>query len=457
MLRRGGTNAVIGAVSGGGIAFAVACAYAVDALTSNDRRAVERICRHLRSALGAEAVAVWSEAPRQLVATTAHPAPQPGDRDVHTAPVIYGLDPVAQLAWSRAAGTATPNLSLVAAAADIAAPLVASCLTLADEAPPEAPFGLVGVSAALTRLRAIIPKVAGVLVPVLVEGESGVGKELVARAVHAASPRRQAAFVAVNCAALSDDLVDAELFGHAKGAFTGAALERRGLVEEAHAGTLFLDEVAELSPRAQAKLLRVLQEGEVRRLGENAPRRVDVRVVSATNRPLRDEAAAGRFRHDLRFRLDVVRLVVPPLRERRDDIPVLAEHFWRLLMQRLRRSARLAPSLVAALAAHDWPGNARELQNVVAAIAASGPARGLVAPDDARAVWQGAPPTAATTLDEARRAFEAGFVRAAFERCGHRPSAVARELGLTRQGLAKLTARLGLERGARRDGLERAI
>ena len=426
----------------------------MDALTPNDRRAIERICRHLRGALGAEAVAVWTEKPWRVMAASGHPAPQPGDRGVCTAPIVYGIDPVAQIAWSRSATTTTPNLGLVAAAADIAAPLVAACLALGDEPAPEAPFGLVGVSAALMHLRAFIPKVAGVIVPVLIEGDSGVGKELVARALHSAGPRRQAGFVAVNCAALSDDLVDAELFGHAKGAFTGAALDRRGLVEEAHGGTLFLDEVAELSPRAQAKLLRVLQEGEVRRLGENAPRRVDVRVVSATNRPLRDEAAAGRFRHDLRFRLDVVRLVVPPLREHRDDIPVLAEHFWRQMMSRLRRSARLAPSLIAALAAHDWPGNARELQNAVAAIAAAGPVRGLVAADDARAVWQGAPSGAATTLDEARRAFEAGFVRAAFERCGHRPSAVARELGLTRQGLAKLAARLGLER---RDGLKRAI
>ncbi len=430
---------------------------AVVTATPNDHRAVERICRHLRGALGAEAVAVWTEQPWHLMAASGHPAPQPGARDVHTAPIVYGLDPVAQLAWLRASTTATPNLGLVAAAADIAAPLVAACLTLPDHAGPEAPFGLVGVSAALTRLRAFIPKVAGVLVPVLVEGESGVGKELVARAVHHAGPRRQGAFVAVNCAALSDDLVDAELFGHAKGAFTGAALDRRGLIEEAHGGTLFLDEVAELSPRAQAKLLRVLQEGEVRRLGENAPRRVDVRVVSATNRPLRDEAAAGRFRHDLRFRLDVVRLAVPPLRERRDDIPVLADHFWRQMMQRLRRSARLAPSLVAALAAHDWPGNARELQNVVAAIAAAGPVRGLVVSDDARVVWQGAPRGAATTLEQARRAFETGFVRAAFERCGHRPGAVARELGLTRQGLAKLTARLGLDRDGRGGALERAM
>ena len=429
----------------------------VDADIPNDRRAVERICRHLRSALGADAVAIWTESPWRVVATTGHPAPHPAEHGVHTAPIIYGLDPVAQLAWCRSGTAGTTNLALVAAAVDIAAPLVASGLTLADDPPVDAPFGLVGVSAAIARLRASIPKVASVLVPVLVEGESGVGKELVARAVHAAGPRRGSAFVAVNCAALADDLVDAELFGHAKGAFTGAALERRGLIEEAHGGTLFLDEVAELSPRAQAKLLRVLQEGEVRRLGENAPRRVDLRVVSATNRPLRDEAAAGRFRHDLRCRLDVIRLVVPPLRERRDDIGVLAEHFWRQMMVRLHRSARLAPSLVAAISAHDWPGTARELQNVMAAIAASGPARGLVVADDARAVWSVPATHTGTTLGEARRAFEAAFVQAAFERCGHRPSAAARELGLTRQGLAKLTARLGLPAAGRRGALERAM
>lgn len=429
----------------------------MDAATPNDHRAVERICRHLRGALGATTVAVWTDVPRRVVAATGHPAPQPGAPGVHTAPIVYGLDLVAQLAWVSPDGGGAPNPALVAAAADIAAPLVASCLTLIEGPSAEVPYGLVGVSDSMTRLRAFIPKVAGALVPVLVEGESGVGKELVAHAVHAAGPRRSAAFVAVNCAALSDDLVDAELFGHTKGAFTGAATERRGLIEEAHGGTLFLDEVAELSPRAQAKLLRMLQEGEVRRLGENGTRRVDVRVVSATNRPLREEAAAGRFRHDLRFRLDVVRLVVPPLRDRREDISVLAEHFWRQMMHRLRRNARLAPSLVALLAAHDWPGNARELQNVVSAIAAAGPTRGLVGPDDARVVWEGSRPVAGTSLGEARRAFEAGFVRAAFARCGHRPSAVARELGVTRQGLAKLTARLGLTQGGRDDPLQHAM
>ncbi len=412
------------------------------AATPNDHRAVERICRHLRAALGADGVAVWRDHPQTVVAGSGRLA-EPGRLGVEAMPVVYGDDPIAQLAWCGHANI-EPHRGLVLAAADIVAPIVAAMDVPVLLPSLDAPYGLVGVSAPLVRLRELIPRAATALVPVLVEGESGVGKELVARALHTAGPRRSATFVAVNCAALSDELVDAELFGHARGAFTGAALDRRGLFEDAHGGTLFLDEVAELSPRAQAKLLRVLQEGEVRRLGETQPRKVDVRIVAASNRPLRDEVAAGRFRLDLRFRLDVVRLVVPPLRERRDDIPVLVDHFWRQTMQRMRRSARLAPSLVAMLAAHDWPGNARELQNVVAAMAAAGPARGLITRDDVGTLWSGPAHEAPPTLSEARRAFEARFVQLAFERCGRRPALVARELGLTRQGLAKLTTRLGL-------------
>lgn len=408
-----------------------------------DVRALERVCRHLRSAIGAEGVAVWREDPRLVVATSGR-LPRPGGEGVEALPVLYDDDPVAQLAWCGPADVA-PHRGLVLAAADIVAPLVASIEASPPEAPGEAPFGLVGISPALVRLRATIPTVAATPVPVHVEGETGVGKELVARALHAASARRHGPFVAVNCAALSDDLVDAELFGHIRGAFTGAAHDRRGLVEEAHGGTLFLDEVAELAPRAQAKLLRVLQEGEVRRVGDNGTRAVEVRVVSATNRPLRDEVAAGRFRADLRFRLDVVRLSVPPLRSRRDDIPVLIDHFWQDAMRRLRRSARLSRALVEALRAHDWPGNARELQNTLLALAAAGPPRGLVSSSDVAEVWPASTPVAARSLQQARHDFEAGYVREAFERLGRRPMLVARELGVTRQGLAKLVTRLGLD------------
>jgi transcriptional regulator with GAF, ATPase, and Fis domain len=170
-----------------------------------------------------------------------------------------------------------------------------------------------------------------------------------ARAIHKLSPRHTRRFCAINCAALGDDLIEAELFGHTRGAFTGATSERAGLFEEADGGTLFLDEVGELSARAQAKLLRVLQEGEVRRVGENLPRRVDVRVVAATNRRLEREAAEGRFRVDLRFRLDVLRLTVPALRERPGDVPLLAQHFWRVAADRVGSRAVLGPDALAAL------------------------------------------------------------------------------------------------------------
>ena len=183
---------------------------------------------------------------------------------------------------------------------------------------------LVGVSDAIQGLRREIGRAARAPFNVVIEGESGSGKELVARAIHRLGPRRHAPLCALNCAALADDLVEAELFGHARGAFTGAVAERKGLFEEADGGMLVLDEVGELSARAQAKVLRAIQEGEVRRVGENFTRTVDVRIVAATNRALRAAVEAGAFRRDLLYRLEVIRIVVPPLRSRPDDIPVLA-------------------------------------------------------------------------------------------------------------------------------------
>jgi transcriptional regulator with PAS, ATPase and Fis domain len=282
---------------------------------------------------------------------------------------------------------------------------------------------------------------------VLILGESGTGKELIARAIHAGSSRRARRFCAVNCAALSDDLFETELFGHARGSFTGAAADRPGLFEEADGGTLFLDEVGELSPRAQAKLLRAIQEGEIRRVGENHPRRVDTRIVAATNRPLGDEVKAGRFRHDLLYRLDVVRITVPPLRERPEDVGPLAREFWREAMRRTGGQAELSPATLAALARYDWPGNVRELQNTLAALAVHAPPRGHVAPSRLPAAIAGTGLHAhgePLTLAEARRRFEERFVRATLARAGGHRTDAASSLGLSRQGLAKIIARLGI-------------
>ena len=309
---------------------------------------------------------------------------------------------------------------------------------------------LVGESDAMQQVRLAIVRAAGSPFPVLIEGESGVGKELVARAVHAASARRGHRFCALNCAALSDDLVEAELFGHARGAFTGAIAERVGLFEDAQGGTLFLDEVAELSARVQAKLLRTLQEGEVRRLGESHMRKVDARIVAATNRPLAGEVAADRFRADLRYRLDVLRIAIAPLRERLEDLPPLVRHLWSVLASRTGSRAILSPSAVTALGAYDWPGNVRELQNVLASVMVAGPARGVIGAGGLPAhITRATAMAGRSTLAEARRVFETHYVRAALARAGGRPIAAARDLGVSRQGLTKLMARLDLPAGER--------
>jgi transcriptional regulator with GAF, ATPase, and Fis domain len=333
---------------------------------------------------------------------------------------------------------------LLSTAAAAAGPAVAA-VAAARSTPAAAPWELLGGSAAAEEVRRAVERAAAAPYPVLVEGESGTGKELVARALHRRGPRRDRPFCTVNCAALPDDLVESELFGHARGAFTGALAERPGVFEESHGGTLFLDEIGELSLRAQAKVLRTVQEGEVRRVGENVPRRVEVRLVAATNRDLRQEVASGRFRLDLLYRLDVLRITIPPLRDRRDDIPLLAEHYWREATGRLASHATLAAATVAALARYDWPGNVRELQNVLAAMAVRAPKRGAVPPSALPPHFDGARPDGSYRLDEARRTFERRFIRAALARSGGHRARAAEELGVTRQGLTKLMARLGID------------
>ncbi|HYO69539.1 MAG TPA: sigma-54 dependent transcriptional regulator [Archangium sp.] len=230
---------------------------------------------------------------------------------------------------------------------------------------------LVGRSVPMRTLYELIERVAHSQAPVLVRGESGTGKELVARALHFEGPRKDGPFVAVNCTAIPNALLESELFGHVKGSFTGATTPRRGLFLEADGGTLFLDEIGDMAPELQAKLLRVLEDGEVRAVGADASRKVDVRVVAATHQELEVRVREGRFRQDLFYRLNVVPLQVPPLRERREDIPLLVEHFvaWSRKRNPRARLSGFSAEALAALAAAPWPGNVRELENLVERLA----------------------------------------------------------------------------------------
>ena len=434
--------------------------------SGDDRAALAAICRAVGERLRTASVAVFTRDDRTLtiegrafgaVTSAIQEVLACGTRVVPDGlkqpseaaePIRYGGDVIGVLACRWTAGISaeleTVSQVLRAAALSSAAP-VRALLDLALPEPPAAWSDLIGESAGATALRDAVGRAARAPFPVLIEGESGCGKEVVARAVHRLGPRRDRKFCAVNCAALSDDLLEAELFGHTRGAFTGAAAERAGLFEEADGGTIFLDEVGELSARAQAKLLRVLQEGEVRRVGENLPRRVDVRVVAATNRRLEEEVSAGRFRADLRFRLDVVRIPVPPLRDRATDIPILAAHFWRDASARVGSHATLSGEALAALARYDWPGNVRELQNVIAWMAVHSPRRGRVGPSAVpRHVAQAATPLA-STLEAAREEFERRFIRAALAGANGQRARAADSLGISRQGLSKMMRRLRIE------------
>lgn len=331
-------------------------------------------------------------------------------------------------------------------AAALAAPrLEAWLIGRRDASPlPTSVPNMLGVSASMEEVRRAIQRAAGAPFAVFIEGESGVGKELAARAVHQLSGRHGRTFCDVNCAALPDELLDAELFGHSRGAFTGAVADRAGLFEEADGGTLFLDEVGDLSPRGQAKLLRVVQQQEVRRLGETRTRKVDVRLVAAANRDMQAEAAAGNFRQDLLYRLDVIQIRIPPLRERPEDIAVLARHFWHTSAARMSCSARLTCDVLATLASYDWPGNVRQLQNVMAALAVHAPARGTVRSSMLPADIARSAGVMPGRLADARALFERRYVESALARAGGSRTRAAAALGMSRQGLLKTMTRLSL-------------
>jgi two-component system response regulator HydG len=332
---------------------------------------------------------------------------------------------------------------------------------------------LVGRSAAMRELTGRLLRVAQSDATVLIQGESGTGKELVARALHTHSRRKARPFVPVNCAAISESLLESELFGHAKGAFTGAVKARRGLFEEAHGGTLFIDEVTETSPAFQSKLLRTLQEGEVRRVGESTALSVDVRTVAATNRDIEQEVEAKRFRQDLYYRLNVVTLRVPPLRERLDDVPALAEHFLERANTRTPRPKRLSASAVEHLMGYSFPGNVRELENLVEQAAALGEGDELLPEDfplrSSRAggrtetpvqglnlaALNGAMPPGgggAASLAEAVEEAERRAIAQALERHGVDLARVAEELQVSSTTLWRKMKRLNLRPPGGREG-----
>ncbi|MEZ6187836.1 MAG: sigma-54-dependent Fis family transcriptional regulator [Planctomycetota bacterium] len=312
---------------------------------------------------------------------------------------------------------------------------------------------IVGESAPIRRLRVEVARAARTALPVLIEGESGSGKALIARAIHAGSARGARAFVAESCAAVVDELLESELFGHVRGAFTGADRDREGIFAQASGGTLFLDEVNSMSPSMQAKLLRVLQEGVVRPVGAESTRRVDVRVIAASNEPLAQCVQDGRFREDLYYRLAVMPLRAPSLRERPDDVPLLLEHA-------LRKHAegdalpQVTDAALRALVAHPWPGNVRELENAARRLLALRVPRVLVRhlPPEVRAAAKdarpGQDPTSAAselTLPQALERLERDLIARALRRCQGNVSQAARQLGLERTKLTRRIKRLGLE------------
>jgi len=306
---------------------------------------------------------------------------------------------------------------------------------------------IVGRSDAIRTLLAEIELAGPSPARVLIQGEHGTGKELVARALHAASLRRGMPFVAVNCSAIPEELIESELFGHERGAFTGASQARRGCFEEAHGGTLFLDEVGDLSARAQTKLLRVLQEGELSRVGGNRVIRVDVRVIAATNRNLAERAKTGVFREDLYFRLAVVPIAVPPLRSRREDIALLIDHFAAQLAKEAGVKPRtFTDEAIDLLTCYAFPGNVRELSNLVErlTIMAPGPRIGR---EQVAAVLPQAESAPANTarLADAMRTFERSQIEAALEHAGGSMTEAAARLGLERSHLYKKVKKLGLD------------
>ena len=317
---------------------------------------------------------------------------------------------------------------------------------------------LIGKSPAMNRVFDVIRKIAPARTSVLLIGESGTGKELAARALHELSGRDEKAFIAVNCGAIPEALIESEFFGHVKGAFTGANSDRTGLFEAAHGGTIFLDEIGELPVPMQVKLLRVLQERKVKRVGGVQEKEVDVRVVAATNRDLETEVEKGTFRQDLFYRLNVIQLRLPPLRERREDIPILVDHFVRkFAAEHGRKITGIDPDAMSAVMNHSFPGNVRELENLIerAVTLAPGdripldtlPTLNSISPVGANLGTEPTLPDAGIALEKVLEDFERGILIKALERTRGNRTEAARLLGVTFRSLRYRLSKLGITGG----------
>jgi two-component system nitrogen regulation response regulator NtrX len=310
---------------------------------------------------------------------------------------------------------------------------------------------IVGGSALISELRAQIATAAPTNGRVLIHGENGSGKELVARAIHALSARRDGPFVEVNCAAIPEELIESELFGHERGAFTGAVARRRGKFELADQGTIFLDEVGDMSLKTQAKVLRVLEEQTFERVGGKETIRVDVRVLAASNQNLREQIAAGRFREDLFYRLSVIPIEVPPLRQRKEDIPLLVEHFIRLFSgENGKRPKTISVEALAYFLSYDWPGNVRELRNMVERLVIMAP-RDVIGPEDLPPPLRPRDAGAAgeesqkeRTLKEARESFERAYILAELRGHDWNMTRTAEKLGIERSHLYRKLKAYGI-------------
>ncbi len=313
--------------------------------------------------------------------------------------------------------------------------------------------GVVGSSPAMRKLFGLLEKVIETDTTVMILGDTGTGKELIAKVIHYNGPRKDMPFVAENCGALTESLLESELFGHVKGAFTGAVSEKKGLLEAADGGTVFLDEIGEMSPAMQVKLLRVLQEGQFRPVGGSQPREVDVRLVAATNRDLEEEVRKGNFREDLFYRVYVFPIVIPPLSQRREDILPLVEHFRKKLSKRFKgHPPRFSPLALDLLSRYDWPGNVRELENEVERamtlaitekeITEEHLSPKLKAPSERPVSIDG---MTGATLQEVTESIEQRMIREALKETRGNKSGAARSLGLTRQGLLNKIARYNIQ------------